>query len=186
MIVIWQPHVLTYKCTTSFFSIYMFITWQSHVLYLVFSHICSYTPLPDAILQRAASSQLSHSSLDPRQQIYGGLMTPYPGAMSVTPGNMTPGFATSSRIDLNQIGEARNSMLSIKLDQVCLFICLFVYLFVYLFVCLFVCLFICLFVCLFICLFICLFVCLFICLFFYLFIYLFIWLFLFVFVCLFL
>lgn len=38
-------------------------------------------------------------------------MTPYPGAM-------TPGFATSTRIDLNQIGEARNSMLGIKLDQV--------------------------------------------------------------------
>ena len=47
-------------------------------------------------------------------------MTPYPGAMSVTPGTMTPGFATSSRIDLNQIGEARNSMLGIKLDQVIL------------------------------------------------------------------
>eukprot|EP00731_Ephydatia_muelleri_P010128 Em0005g714a len=31
---------------------------------------------------------------------------------------MTPGFSTSTRIDLNQIGEARNSMLSIKLDQV--------------------------------------------------------------------
>ena len=45
-------------------------------------------------------------------------MTPYPGAMSVTPGTMTPGFATSTRIDLNQIGEARNSMLGIKLDQV--------------------------------------------------------------------
>ena len=48
----------------------------------------------------------------------GGLATPYPGAMSITPGTVTPGFATSSRIDLNQIGEARNSMLSIKLDQV--------------------------------------------------------------------
>lgn len=47
-------------------------------------------------------------------------MTPYPGAMSVAPGTMTPGFATSSRIDLNQIGEARNSMLGIKLDQVIL------------------------------------------------------------------
>ena len=31
---------------------------------------------------------------------------------------MTPGFATSTRLDLNQIGEARNSMLGIKLDQV--------------------------------------------------------------------
>lgn len=40
---------------------------------------------------------------------------PYSGTASVT-----PGFATSTKIDLNQIGEARNSMLGIKLDQVCL------------------------------------------------------------------
>ena len=40
-------------------------------------------------------------------------MTPYGGTASVT-----PGFATSTKIDLNQIGEARNSMLGIKLDQV--------------------------------------------------------------------
>ena len=53
-------------------------------------------------------------------QLMGGFMTPYSGAMSVTPGTMTPGFATSTRIDLNQIGEARNSMLGIKLDQVSL------------------------------------------------------------------
>ena len=51
-------------------------------------------------------------------QLMGGFMTPYSGAMSVTPGTMTPGFATSTRIDLNQIGEARNSMLGVKLDQV--------------------------------------------------------------------
>ena len=38
--------------------------------------------------------------------------------MSVLSGTMTPGFATSTKIDLNQIGEARNSMLGIKLDQV--------------------------------------------------------------------
>ena len=45
----------------------------------------------------------------------GGFQTPYGGAASVT-----PGFATSTKIDLNQIGEARNSMLGIKLDQVAL------------------------------------------------------------------
>ena len=73
--------------------------------------------MPDAILQRAAMSQKTHASLDARQQLMGGFMTPYGGAMSVTPGTMTPGFATSTRIDLNQIGEARNSMLGIKLDQ---------------------------------------------------------------------
>lgn len=38
--------------------------------------------------------------------------------MSGLPGTMTPGFSTSTKIDLNQIGEARNSMLGIKLDQV--------------------------------------------------------------------
>lgn len=46
-------------------------------------------------------------------QFMGGFMTPYSGTSSVT-----PGFATSTKIDLNQIGEARNSMLGIKLDQV--------------------------------------------------------------------
>ena len=74
-----------------------------------------YTPVPDSILQKAVASQVSLTALD-RQQMSGGLITPYPGGM--TPGTMTPGFATSTRIDLNQIGEARNSMLGIKLDQV--------------------------------------------------------------------
>ena len=76
---------------------------------------CRYTPLPDSVIQRAAAGQGQHTSLDSRQQMLGGFMTPRPGAMS---GTITPGFATSTRIDLNQIGEARNSMLSIKLDQV--------------------------------------------------------------------
>ena len=53
--------------------------------------------------------------------------------MSVLSGTMTPGFATSTKIDLNQIGEARNSMLGIKLDQVrgkscsCTSSCVFVF-----------------------------------------------------------
>ncbi len=59
----------------------------------------------------------------------GGFQTPYGGTASVT-----PGFATSTKIDLNQIGEARNSMLGIKLDQVR---CMHAYLYVY--VCMFVC-----------------------------------------------
>lgn len=71
--------------------------------------------MPDSVLQKSVASQVSITALD-KQQLYGGLMTPYPGR--IAPGTMTPGFATSSRIDLNQIGEARNSMLSIKLDQV--------------------------------------------------------------------
>lgn len=75
-----------------------------------------YTPLPDSVLQRATNQAGSFTQLSGRQQTLGGFMTPYPGA--ATPGTMTPGFATSSRLDLNQIGEARNSMLGIKLDQV--------------------------------------------------------------------
>lgn len=91
-----------------------------------------YTPIPDSVLARGLADGGSHTSLDPRQQVsgcrfccgtlqimfaillqlMGGFMTPYPGAASVT-----PGFATSTKIDLNQIGEARNSMLGIKLDQ---------------------------------------------------------------------
>ncbi|KAL5494082.1 hypothetical protein EMCRGX_G015354 [Ephydatia muelleri] len=69
------------------------------------------TPIPDSLLQRAVTQQGTHAALDPMQQKYGGLNTPFPGTM-------TPGFSTSTRIDLNQIGEARNSMLGIKLDQV--------------------------------------------------------------------
>ena len=37
---------------------------------------------------------------------------------SCDPWRIDPGFSTSTRLDLNQIGEARNSMLGIKLDQV--------------------------------------------------------------------
>jgi pre-mRNA-processing factor 6 len=70
-----------------------------------------FTPLPDTILQGAVASGQTHTALDARQQKYGGFQTPVGGSI-------TPGFSTSARIDLNQIGEARNSMLGIKLDQV--------------------------------------------------------------------
>lgn len=89
--------------------------YMSNSAHLVFNR---YTPLPDSVIQRAAAGQGAHTTLDSKQQMLGGFMTPYPGGMSVTPGTVTPGFSTSTRIDLNQIGEARNSMLSIKLDQV--------------------------------------------------------------------
>ncbi|XP_011402481.1 PREDICTED: pre-mRNA-processing factor 6-like [Amphimedon queenslandica] len=72
-----------------------------------------YTPVPDSVLQRALAG--GHNSLSKQQQLLGGFATPYPGTMT---GTMTPGVSTSTRIDLNQIGEARNSMLGIKLDQV--------------------------------------------------------------------
>ena len=44
-------------------------------------------------------------------------MTPFPGGM--TPGAMTPGFTTpSGDLDLIKIGEARKSLVGVKLDQV--------------------------------------------------------------------
>ena len=67
-----------------------------------------YTPVPDSILKQAALSTTTYTSLDIRQQRYGGFQTPLSGTM-------TPGFVTST---LNQIGEARISMLGSKLDQV--------------------------------------------------------------------
>ena len=50
-------------------------------------------------------------------QMFGGLTTPFPGAM--TPGSVTPGFTTpSGDLDLIKIGEARKSLVGVKLDQV--------------------------------------------------------------------
>ncbi|GIY90401.1 pre-mRNA-processing factor 6 [Caerostris extrusa] len=76
-----------------------------------------YTPVPDSILAKASMSK--EASLDPLQQGFSaGLMTPYPGAN--TPGGiMTPGWATSSvDLDLRKIGQARNALMDIKLNQV--------------------------------------------------------------------
>ena len=70
-----------------------------------------YTPVPDSILEQVAHSMSAHTSLDARQQKYGGFQTP----LSDT---MTPGFASNTRLDLNQIGKAKTSMLGIKLDQI--------------------------------------------------------------------
>ena len=45
-------------------------------------------------------------------QTFGGLQTPFPGGM--TPGSATP----SADLDLIKIGEARKSLVGVKLDQV--------------------------------------------------------------------
>ena len=49
---------------------------------------------------------------------FGGFQTPFPGG--ITPGGMTTGFSTpSADLDLIKIGEARKSLVGVKLDQVC-------------------------------------------------------------------
>ncbi|XP_064597243.1 pre-mRNA-processing factor 6-like [Liolophura sinensis] len=70
-----------------------------------------YTPVPDSLLARAAAQTGTSTSLDAREQ-FGGLTTPYGGAL-------TPGFATpGGDIDMQKIGEARNTLMGIKLEQV--------------------------------------------------------------------
>ncbi|CAI7993815.1 Pre-mRNA-processing factor 6 [Geodia barretti] len=76
-----------------------------------------YTPVPDTVLQRAINQTGRHNTLS-AAQLAGGYITPYPGTLTQIGGTITPGFATSTHIDLKQIGEARNSMLGVKLDQV--------------------------------------------------------------------
>ncbi|XP_014780302.1 pre-mRNA-processing factor 6 [Octopus bimaculoides] len=71
-----------------------------------------FTPLPDSLLADAASSTTSNTSVDAMQQQYAGLDTPFSDAMS-------PGFSTpSGDIDMKKIGQARNTLMDIKLTQV--------------------------------------------------------------------
>ena len=70
------------------------------------------TPMPDTFLQKHAMSSETMTTLDARQQTLGGLATPFPGTM--TPGMMTP----TGEYDLRKIGEARNTLMDVKLNQV--------------------------------------------------------------------
>ncbi|XP_046863113.1 pre-mRNA-processing factor 6-like [Xenia sp. Carnegie-2017] len=70
-----------------------------------------FTPVPDSVLKSAMMSGATHTSLDHRQQLLAGFQTPFPG--TVTPGFSTP----SGDLDLTKIGEARKSLVGVKLDQ---------------------------------------------------------------------
>jgi hypothetical protein len=57
-------------------------------------------------------SQLDKSLIQFNCQLLAGFQTPFPGAV-------TPGFSTpSGDLDLTKIGEARKSLVGVKLDQV--------------------------------------------------------------------
>ena len=62
--------------------------------------------MPDTIIDMARQSTEYNTKLDARQQALGGIATPAAGAA-------TP------LADLKQIGEARGTVLGVKLDQVC-------------------------------------------------------------------
>ena len=64
-----------------------------------------FTPAPDSLFDKARQEAEYTNKLDPRQQALGGLETP------------AGGMATPLA-DLKQIGEARGTVLGVKLDQV--------------------------------------------------------------------
>ncbi|KAI8439587.1 hypothetical protein MSG28_013314 [Choristoneura fumiferana] len=66
-----------------------------------------FTPLPDSVLSRNLGGE-SSSSIDPGS-----------GLASMMPGVMTPGMLTpSGDLDLRKIGQARNTLMTVKLSQV--------------------------------------------------------------------
>ncbi|KOB72749.1 Pre-mRNA-processing factor 6 [Operophtera brumata] len=66
-----------------------------------------FTPLPDSVLSRNLGGE-SSASLDPGS-----------GLASMMPGVMTPGMLTpSGDLDLRKIGQARNTLMTVKLSQV--------------------------------------------------------------------
>lgn len=84
-----------------------------------------FMPAPDSLLEKARQENERFSALDARQQRTGGLVTPMPGGMTPMPGGMTPmpGGMTplpggmTPLTDLNQVGEARKTVLSLKLKE---------------------------------------------------------------------
>ncbi|KAF0992802.1 hypothetical protein HZS_4182, partial [Henneguya salminicola] len=73
-----------------------------------------FTPIPDSIIAHNIMKSTNVSYLDPRQS--SGMVSPFPGSM--TPGYMTSGFATPGQVDLIKIGQARKSLVGVKLDQI--------------------------------------------------------------------
>ena len=64
-----------------------------------------FTPVPDNVLARAAGATELAPSIDSREQKYGGLETPMGG------------LATPN-LDLRKVGEARNTLMGMRLSQV--------------------------------------------------------------------
>ena len=59
--------------------------------------------------------------LAPNPQQFGGLNTPYPGGLNTPyPGGMTPGLMTpgTGELDMRKIGQARNTLMDMRLSQV--------------------------------------------------------------------
>jgi pre-mRNA-processing factor 6 len=83
-----------------------------------------FTPISDSLLSKAQAEAETMSAISEGSKKQGGLETPMPGGMATPmPGGMStpmPGGAggASTIADLTTIGEARGSVLGVKLDQV--------------------------------------------------------------------
>ncbi|EEB15596.1 pre-mRNA splicing factor, putative [Pediculus humanus corporis] len=72
-----------------------------------------FTPLPDSVLSRNMAGE-SATSIDPTS----GLASTFPSG-NATPGFSTPGMLTpTGDLDLRKIGQARNTLMNVKLSQV--------------------------------------------------------------------
>ncbi|XP_030829995.1 pre-mRNA-processing factor 6 [Strongylocentrotus purpuratus] len=69
------------------------------------------TPVPDSFLAKHSLGQGSSTTMD--AQVQKGIKTPYSGKM--TPGMLTP---SGGEYDLRKVGEARNTLMGVKLNQV--------------------------------------------------------------------
>lgn len=79
------------------------------------------TPVPDSFFAKHLQTGENHTSVDPRQTQFGGLNTPYPGGLNTPyPGGMTPGLMTpgTGELDMRKIGQARNTLMDMRLSQV--------------------------------------------------------------------
>lgn len=68
-----------------------------------------FTPLPDSVLSRSLGGETT-SNIDPRS----GLASMMPGTSTMMPGMLTP----TGDLDLRKIGQARNTLMNVKLSQV--------------------------------------------------------------------
>lgn len=68
-----------------------------------------FTPLPDSVLVRNMGGETA-TAIDPRS----GLASMLPGVSNSTPGMLTP----TGDLDLRKIGQARNTLMNVKLSQV--------------------------------------------------------------------
>uniref|UniRef100_A0A672TAR7 Pre-mRNA-processing factor 6 n=1 Tax=Sinocyclocheilus grahami TaxID=75366 RepID=A0A672TAR7_SINGR len=74
------------------------------------------TPVPDSFFAKHLQTGENHTSVDPLQGQFSGLATSFPGGLNTPyPGGMTP---EAGELDMRKIGQARNTLMDMRLSQV--------------------------------------------------------------------